>query len=108
MELDYKDHLSPMLKGEMKNYLIDIDGTITDDVPNEEPERMVTCEPYLDALETINRWYDQGHIICFFTSRTENLNRLPSTGSINTASNTTACCAENLAAETITGSTIIS
>ena len=29
------------------------------------------CEPFPDALETLNRWYDQGHIICFFTSRTE-------------------------------------
>ena len=51
--------------------MIDIDGTITDDVPNEEPERMVTCEPYPDALEILNRWYDEGHIITFFTSRTE-------------------------------------
>ena len=76
MELEYKDHLSPMLKGDIKNYLIDIDGTITDDVPNEEPERMITCEPYPDALETINRWYDQGHIICFFTSRTEDLKQI--------------------------------
>ncbi|NNC83669.1 MAG: phosphoheptose isomerase [Flavobacteriales bacterium] len=62
---------SPMLPEEIKNFLIDIDGTITDDIPNEEPERMVTCEPYEDALETLNRWYDQGHIITFFTSRTE-------------------------------------
>ena len=62
---------SPMLPDDVKNYLIDIDGTITDDVPNEEPERMVTCVPYSDALETLNRWYDQGHIITFFTSRTE-------------------------------------
>ena len=29
-----------------------------------------------DALETINRWYDQGHIICFFTTRTENLKQI--------------------------------
>ena len=35
--------LSPVLSEEIKNYLIDIDGTITDDVPNEEPERMLTC-----------------------------------------------------------------
>lgn len=62
---------SPMLPEEVKNFLIDIDGTITDDIPNEEPERMVTCPPYPDALETLNRWYDQGHIITFFTSRTE-------------------------------------
>jgi uncharacterized HAD superfamily protein len=66
------EHISPVLPGEIKNYLIDIDGTITDDVPNEEPERMATCEPFPDALATLNKWYDEGHIICFFTSRTEN------------------------------------
>ena len=63
--------ISPQLPDEVKNYLIDIDGTITEDVPNEEPERMVTCEPFPDALETLNGWYDEGHIITFFTSRTE-------------------------------------
>ena len=64
-------HLSPALPDEIKNFLIDIDGTITEDVPNEEPERMKTCEPFPDALETINKWFDEGHIITFFTSRTE-------------------------------------
>ena len=63
--------LSPVLGEEVKNYLIDIDGTITDDVPNEEPERMVTCEPYPDALQILNKWHQEGHIITFFTSRTE-------------------------------------
>jgi len=63
--------LSPVLPEDIRNFLIDIDGTITDDVPNEEPERMATCEPYPDALEILNNWYDQGHIITFFTSRTE-------------------------------------
>lgn len=63
--------VSPSLPEGVKNYLIDIDGTITDDVPNEEPERMATCEPFPDALQTLNKWYDEGHIICFFTSRTE-------------------------------------
>lgn len=63
--------ISPLLPNDVKNYLIDIDGTITEDVPNEEPERMATCEPFLDALETLNKWYDEGHIITFFTSRTE-------------------------------------
>lgn len=59
-----------------KNYLIDIDGTITDDVPNEEPERMKTCEPFPDALATINKWHEEGHIITFFTSRTEDMRDL--------------------------------
>ena len=63
--------LSPLLPEEIKNYLIDIDGTICDDIPNEEPERMVHCALYPDALEVINKWYDEGHIITFFSSRTE-------------------------------------
>ncbi|GER59401.1 LNS2 domain-containing protein [Patiriisocius marinus] len=63
--------VSPVLPEGVKNYLIDIDGTITEDVPNEEPERMATCEPFPDALKTLNKWYDEGHLICFFTSRTE-------------------------------------
>jgi hypothetical protein len=62
---------SPVLPDHVKNYLIDIDGTITDDVPNEEPERMVSCLPFVDAVETINKWFNEGHMITFFTSRTE-------------------------------------
>lgn len=65
------NEISPQLDEEVKNFLIDIDGTITDDVPNEEPWRMATCVPYQDALEILNKWYDMGHIITFFTSRTE-------------------------------------
>jgi hypothetical protein len=66
------DHkISPVLPDHVKNYLIDIDGTICDDIPNEEPERMATANLYPDALETLNRWYEDGHLICFFTSRTE-------------------------------------
>lgn len=64
-------HLSPVLPNGMKNYLIDIDGTICDDIPNEEPERMATAELYPDALDTINKWFEEGHIITFFTSRIE-------------------------------------
>ena len=63
--------VSPVLNAGCKNYLIDIDGTITDDVPNEEPERMSVVLPYAGAKETLNGWYDEGHVITFFTSRTE-------------------------------------
>ena len=63
--------LSPVLANGVKNYLIDIDGTICDDIPNEEPERMATAKVYPDALKTLNKWYDEGHIITFFTSRIE-------------------------------------
>ena len=65
------EQLSPILPEGIKNYLIDIDGTICDDIPNEEPERMATAKVYPDALETLNKWYDEGHVIFFFTSRTE-------------------------------------
>ena len=65
------ERISPILPDGTKNYLIDIDGTICDDIPNEEPERMASANVYPDALETLNKWYNQGHIICFFTSRTE-------------------------------------
>lgn len=63
--------VSPTLPEGIKNYLIDIDGTITDDVPNEEPERMETCLPYEGSIEMINEWFEEGHIITFFTSRSE-------------------------------------
>ena len=63
------EHISPQLPKGVKNYIIDIDGTICDDVPNEEPERMSTCKPYPDALKTINGWYADGHIITYLTAR---------------------------------------
>ncbi len=63
--------VSPVLSDDIKNYLIDIDGTICDDVPNEEPERMVTAKIYPDCLDIINGWYEEGHVITFFTSRME-------------------------------------
>lgn len=65
------ESLSPRLPSDIKNFLIDIDGTICEDVPNEEPHRMVDCAVYSDAREMINKWFEEGHIITFFTSRTE-------------------------------------
>ncbi|NMC75825.1 MAG: phosphoheptose isomerase [Candidatus Methanofastidiosa archaeon] len=63
---------SPKLVDGLKNFIIDIDGVICDDIPNEEPERMITAKEIPKAKETINKWYEEGHIITFFTSRTEN------------------------------------
>ena len=72
MELiNLEGNTSPVLPDNKKNYLIDIDGTITDDIPNEQPERMETSLPYEGSVDIINEWYDEGHIITFFTSRTE-------------------------------------
>lgn len=64
-------NVSPVLPDEVKNFLIDIDGTICEDIPNEEPERMLTCGEYPGAKETINKWFSEGHVITFFTSRLE-------------------------------------
>ena len=66
-----ESNTSPVLANGVKNYLIDIDGTVTEDVPNEESERMATCLPYEGSVDMINTWYDDGHIITFFTSRTD-------------------------------------
>ena len=65
------ENISPALPEGVKNYLIDIDGTVTDDIPNEEPWRMLDCEPYDGSVNIINSWYQEGHTITFFTSRTE-------------------------------------
>ena len=65
------ESISPVLPNNIKNYLIDIDGTICDDIPNEQPERMIKAKLYPKALKTLNKWYNEGHIITFFTSRLE-------------------------------------
>ena len=52
-----------------KVFLIDIDGTICDDIPNEESHRYAKAEHFPDALRIINKWYDEGDVITFFTAR---------------------------------------
>ena len=37
---DSGESISPILPEEVKNYLIDIDGTVGEDIPNEEPHRI--------------------------------------------------------------------
>ena len=32
--------------------------------------------PYDGSVETLNKWYDDGHIITFFTSRTEEVRQI--------------------------------
>ena len=54
-----------------KVFLIDIDGTICEDIKNEESHLYPTANHFEPALQIINKWYDEGHIIFFFTSRTE-------------------------------------
>ncbi len=55
-----------------KIFIIDVDGTVCEDVRNEEGhQRMIDAKPHPATISQINRWYDEGHFICFFTARTE-------------------------------------
>ena len=59
----------------MKNklvYIIDLDGTVWDDVPNEVAHNeTATAKVFDNAVEWINKKYDEGNYICLFTARTE-------------------------------------
>lgn len=54
-----------------KNYLIDIDGTICEDIPNEEWERYSGAKRFDDAHAILTKWWREGHKITFFTAREE-------------------------------------
>lgn len=55
---------------EKDNYLIDIDGTVCEDIPNEEAERFPSAYVIDGAVDKVNALFDAGHRITFFTSRT--------------------------------------
>lgn len=50
-------------------FLIDIDGTVCDDIKNEDSHLYATAKVYENSREIINKWYDEGHHITFFTAR---------------------------------------
>ena len=54
-----------------KIILIDIDGTVCDDIKNEDSHLYETAEHYPKALKTINDWYEIGSRVTFFTAREE-------------------------------------
>jgi uncharacterized HAD superfamily protein len=49
--------------------LVDIDGTVCSDIKNEDSHLYATAEPLPNASKIINKWYDDGNIITFFTAR---------------------------------------
>ena len=51
-------------------WLIDIDGTVCEDIPNEESHRFATAKPLDGSLEKVRGLYDCGDRITFFTART--------------------------------------
>ena len=50
-------------------FLIDIDGTICDDIKNEESHLYPSAKPIIGSRDIINKWYDEGHTVTFFTAR---------------------------------------
>lgn len=53
-------------------FIIDIDGTVCQQVRNEEgAERMCDAAPFEDSIAMVNRLFDEGHYVCFFTARKE-------------------------------------
>ncbi|MFA6096203.1 MAG: phosphoheptose isomerase [Candidatus Paceibacterota bacterium] len=67
---------SPRLKDGFSNIIIDIDGVVCEDIPNEQPERMPSAGEIEGSKEKINEWFNEGHIVTFFTSRTEEHRRV--------------------------------
>lgn len=49
--------------------LVDIDGTICDDIKNEDSHLYPMAKEYPGAKDTLNKWYDEGDSIYFFTAR---------------------------------------
>lgn len=68
--------LSPKLSSEKTNFIIDIDGVVCEDVPNEDIERMKTACEIPGSKHKINKLYDEGNIITFFTARTNDLSEI--------------------------------
>lgn len=54
-----------------KIWILDIDGTICEDIPNEEAHRFPDAKPYLEALEIIRSWKERGDEVHYFTARLE-------------------------------------
>ncbi len=54
-----------------KNILIDIDGTVSEDIPNEESYRFSKAFVLDNSIISVNKLYDNGNNITFFTARRE-------------------------------------
>ena len=52
-----------MLPKDKLNIMIDIDGTVSDDIPNEESHRFINASLIDGAVEKVNKLYSEGHII---------------------------------------------
>jgi uncharacterized HAD superfamily protein len=56
-------------KNAQKICLVDVDGTVCEDIKNEDSHLYATAKVIEGAKEVINKWYDNGDNITFFTAR---------------------------------------
>ncbi len=68
-EREFQQKINSAERLNTKVFLIDIDGTICDDIKNEDSHLYPTANHFPSALQIINKWYDEGHVITFFTAR---------------------------------------
>jgi len=70
---DIKERISHYDKNRVANkvFLIDIDGTVCDDIKNEDSHLYATAKVLPGAKEMLNKWYYEGNTITFFTAREE-------------------------------------
>ena len=59
------------MESKFNNILIDIDGTVSEDIPNEESYRFADAIVLKNSVNSVNMLYNLGHVITFFTARTE-------------------------------------
>jgi len=52
-------------------WLLDIDGTVCEDVPNEQQHLFAEAKPLPGALEKVLELYERGDRVTFFTARTD-------------------------------------
>lgn len=54
-----------------KVVLVDIDGTVSDDIPNERSHEFATAGVIPGAVQSVNALTERGHEVHFFTARPE-------------------------------------
>ena len=54
-----------------KIYLVDIDGTTSDDIKNEDSHLYDGAGVLPHSKEVLDKWHEEGNIITFFTARVE-------------------------------------
>ena len=65
-------------------WLIDIDGTVCEDIPNEESYRFRTALPLPGSLAKVQELYERGDRVTFFTLELLNTRKILNTGSKST------------------------